>query len=422
MGVMKQGNGSTRHQPWPPSTEGDLSLAATEGALEERHKIDVKREIPPGDSGNKELAKDLASFAIDGGRLIVGIDESAGFALTPVDLKGLGDRIDMVVHSRIDEPLDVEITTIRTAADPDRGYLVVEVPVSPRAPHMVDNRYWGRAEKGKFPLGDALVTQLIERRAQWAIEPARLLDESIARDPIARASQKNAHMHIVAIPVPRGDEMMLPVFSGRDWQMDLNRMLIEARKGEGLFSPNIGSATGYFTTTSRGWACANKERDAAGALDPRQENFFIEVEVAENGPIYVRSCRATDYAYQGRKCVIEVAVLGLPHEVVKLSDVLSKAVAFSGSWDFAIAITNLRGAISYMRPQRMHSVMDSPAYDTDEYRTSTRASAQEIRARPGVIVNRLVGRLMRAIGIEQAPELQELLGRPAPAQSGAARP
>src|ERR1700674_5886981 len=116
---MKQGNGSTRHEPWPPSTEEDLRLAATEGALEEHHKVDVKREIPAGDSANKELAKDLASFAIDGGRLIIGIDESAGFALTPVDLKGLADRIDLVAHSRVDEPLDVEITTIRTAADPE---------------------------------------------------------------------------------------------------------------------------------------------------------------------------------------------------------------------------------------------------------------------------------------------------------------
>ena len=175
----------------------------------------------------KSLQRDLASFAIDGGRLVVGIDESAGFALTPVVLKGLADRIDLVAHSRIDEPLDLEVTTIRTAIDPDHGYLVVEVPVSPRAPHMVDNRYWGRTEKGKFPLGDALVTQLIERRKQWAVAPEAALDEWIVRDPIPVADQKLAHLHVVAIPVPKRDGFMLSAFSG-DPRTRFTRLVQEA--------------------------------------------------------------------------------------------------------------------------------------------------------------------------------------------------
>jgi hypothetical protein len=42
--------------------------------LEEVH-IDIKREIPSGRGANRELARDLASFAIDGGLYIIGVDE-----------------------------------------------------------------------------------------------------------------------------------------------------------------------------------------------------------------------------------------------------------------------------------------------------------------------------------------------------------
>ena len=51
---------------WTPQNETDLSAAAQRGLLEETHYLDVKREISAGRGANKELARDLASFAVDG--------------------------------------------------------------------------------------------------------------------------------------------------------------------------------------------------------------------------------------------------------------------------------------------------------------------------------------------------------------------
>src|SRR6266566_8119315 len=82
--------------PWPPTTEETLRAAAESGALEERHSVEVKRELAPGKSANKEAARDIASFAIDRGRLIYGVHEAAGFALTPIPLDGLAERIELV--------------------------------------------------------------------------------------------------------------------------------------------------------------------------------------------------------------------------------------------------------------------------------------------------------------------------------------
>jgi hypothetical protein len=88
------GSSFGRVEAWPPSTEEALSAAAREGNLKETNSIELKRELPPGDSANKELAADLASLSIDGGFLFIGVDESTGPGLSPVPLKGLAERVE----------------------------------------------------------------------------------------------------------------------------------------------------------------------------------------------------------------------------------------------------------------------------------------------------------------------------------------
>lgn len=54
-----------------------------QGLLDETHTLEIKREIAAGSGANKELARDLASFAIDGGTYIVGVDETTTPAVCP---------------------------------------------------------------------------------------------------------------------------------------------------------------------------------------------------------------------------------------------------------------------------------------------------------------------------------------------------
>ena len=56
--------------------------------LEERNWCDLNSSLAPGEGANAELARDLASFSIDGSTLIIGLDEKepGGSPLTPVDL------------------------------------------------------------------------------------------------------------------------------------------------------------------------------------------------------------------------------------------------------------------------------------------------------------------------------------------------
>jgi hypothetical protein len=55
-----------------PADEGQLRSMVAQGLLDEGHTLELKREVPPGTAANKELAKDLAQFTIDGGVLAIG--------------------------------------------------------------------------------------------------------------------------------------------------------------------------------------------------------------------------------------------------------------------------------------------------------------------------------------------------------------
>jgi len=101
---------------------------------------------------NKDIAKDVAAMANNGGVLVYGIDEDEHkrpTILAPIALRGQRERIDAVVHTSIAPP-QIQIDEHPLGSDPERGYLVVAVPASPQAPHMViadkDNRYYQRLE------------------------------------------------------------------------------------------------------------------------------------------------------------------------------------------------------------------------------------------------------------------------------------
>jgi hypothetical protein len=98
-------------------------------------------------------------------------------------LAGAADRASAMIRSSLAEPVEVEIKTFYTKDDPESGYLVIIVPASPRAPHMVivknENRFYGRIAKGNIPLTEGEVARLYQRRKEWESDREQLLDEFI---------------------------------------------------------------------------------------------------------------------------------------------------------------------------------------------------------------------------------------------------
>jgi predicted HTH transcriptional regulator len=163
-----------------------------------------------------ELAKDLAQFAIDGGTLIIGISERDDtLKLEPVELKGLKERIEQVAQSRVDPPLFVQVREIRSS-DPQKGYLVVVVPPSAMAPHMVNGRYWARGSATKYIMPDVEVWRHHERRQPVKEDLYALLEKEIERDPVPDG--KFGHLFLVATPHPEREGLLTELVTGDGWQ------------------------------------------------------------------------------------------------------------------------------------------------------------------------------------------------------------
>lgn len=95
-----------------------MRRAIADNTLDESHSWDAKRELPSGRAANKGLAQDLAAMAIDGGFLLIGLDEDKAngtFALAPQPTANMRERIENIASSAIDPPLDVRVTRIPQA-------------------------------------------------------------------------------------------------------------------------------------------------------------------------------------------------------------------------------------------------------------------------------------------------------------------
>lgn len=139
-----------------------------------------KREVEKGSGANKELARDLASFGLDSGGLLIGVEEekvNRTWRLHPVALGGLPERVEQIAQQGVDPPLFVIPHVILSSTDPTNGYVFVEVPASAVAPHMVDGIYYGRGDKIRTRLSDAEVIRYHSRRASLEEVPERLLEE-----------------------------------------------------------------------------------------------------------------------------------------------------------------------------------------------------------------------------------------------------
>lgn len=191
---------------WIPASAAEVEQAAARGDLQETPTFDAKRELPaPGK--NVHLAVDIAAMSTAGGVLLYGLGEDEHGRLTqlaPFDLTGQRERVDTIRQTAISEPPDVDIRTLPCDDAPERGYLVVVVPTSPRAPHMVTsggkNRFYGRGETGNRLLTEADIAALYAQRQRWDRDAGALLDVAMKDAPI-ETKRQHAFLHLVLQPL-----------------------------------------------------------------------------------------------------------------------------------------------------------------------------------------------------------------------------
>jgi hypothetical protein len=403
---------------WLPTSEGQLRDALDQEILIERHTLDFKRELPSGRGGNRELARDLAQFAIDGGVLIIGVDDDAH--LTPVDLQGLRERIDQVARDLVDEPLHVRIQTIPTAADPSKGYLVVTVPPSPTAPHQVDGRYYGRGDTTKHVLPDAEVQRLHQLALRRQRDAEDLLDAEVQRDPCPPELHNHAHLFAIAQPVSARSDLLQQVLQdSQGWSSFIQGKVRSGRAGQPLrddssphvWSPDLPHIIDV-SRRARGWALSAPgvqagrrvvlpESSLASPAD--YEGRLLDLEIGEDGGLRLFCGRASaelGASYSGRdaiESVFETLILGLTMRLVLIAAVVAETADYLGQWDLGIAVTGLRGLVS-SRLVRRGDMWAATPFSEDDYRQTVRVTYERLVKEPDSIVEDLTGRLNRALG------------------------
>jgi hypothetical protein len=398
----------------PLTSEAQILEAIDQGLIEESHFLDLKKEMKPGKGENKETARDLAQFAVDGGTVIVGIQEldDGSLLAVPQRLHGLPERIEQIASMIPDPPLAVIARPIPTAADPEVGFLVVHVPASAVAPHMVDGRYLGRGDKTKRYLTDGEVIRLHQQRKDYELDTLGLLNAEVNRDLYAGDERQQAHGFLLAEPLTGRAGMLVPL---TDVPIDHERLLrfalqakrpatqsllntVQARD----FSPDFSSLQSFdrrhggVAMSTYGIAAGRRLREGDGYTSHESDS---ELEILDDGGLRIYTSRLTS-GRDGVQLFFEAMAVALPHRLLALVEAAAAESGYFGNWALAFGATGLKGAYSFRLYEGWHQPEGSP-YSEDVYQSATTTSYAEATAAPGAVVDRLVGRLLRGFSTRQ---------------------
>lgn len=380
----------------PPRNEEQLRNAARSGLLVESHTLTLKRELTGGDSGNHEIAKDIAAFSLDGGAIIIGVDpDTDPPSLHPVELAGLAERIDHVAATEVDEPVSVIATPIASATEASRGVLVVEIPVSARPPHMADGRYYGRGDTTNRILMNAEVFALHERvikqHKDIAVEARENLDRLIEQNGTS------AVMVLLANPLTATEDFLMPLSASSGWREEVVNLLHGASVADHQqFVPSLREPA---KVVRRPWGVAATTWAEGRRFQGKPDQ--AEVTIYETGALAVVSGGLITYSTTNGGLsgpqVRDQVIVGQTDLIVRLAAMVSD-YGFHGSWRFGIAVGGLNGATSYTLSHGDNFDARLPRYTKNTYDQAATAAFAELTESPQLVVRLLVGPLLRSLG------------------------
>lgn len=385
---------------WIPKNEQDILTATTNGSLEETLTFDAKRELP---QKNSEIAKDASAMANSaGGVIIFGIDEDTSgrpSIPTPFELKGQREKIDNIIRTSVSEVPSYTITAIESQSNTTKGYLVLIIPPSERAPHMVivkgERRYYGRGETGNYVLSEPEVARLYERREITKASILPLLEKAIKNSPI-KEHNGFAHLHIVIKPVIQ-DECLLD--KARDLEQShkqfLDKILLEAINSNFSYQnyhPNF-SFQGWIHCPE-GYLSKMSERSESNY---KKDSLFLEVNFDGSGNLFCsRAAETTNESETDTKWFISDIVAGNTINFLEFFGAFYEKASYFGMVDIAVGLTGLKNSID----SRFHnniSLSTHRYFKNDVYSRTKRVSAMLLRENPKEVASDLVLPLISAM-------------------------
>ncbi|MFJ3320692.1 helix-turn-helix domain-containing protein [Curtobacterium sp. NPDC086286] len=406
---------------WPPQTEADVLAALERGDVVESSQLDVKLLVGSSDGERRGTAKDLASFAIDGGALLIGVREDKAnrkFTAEPIDLNDVVERIELIAATLVEPSLPVHPREIPSEKD-GFGYVWVDIPESPDAPHMVDKRYYGRGERTNRKLGDAEVIRLhrargseleLSRAALDALHNQdRYLSARPGADPHAEPVAEHGHLYLVATPHRRipglADDLL--------WESQ-EKLRAFDQASDAALNDLLRNWASHLATNSQlvqrstAISLTNFREDLGN--DRFMEQYGMELRIEADGTIGLIYTGFSDAADGEQPGVIQDGTLvGGAWKLLGVARSVAQHVGYTGSWDIALRATHLQGRQSSVLDAPRRHRGPNPAFDQPEHEQFTRVDWRELE-RPAPAVRRLTRPLLRAVGSwkvfeEHVPEL-----------------
>lgn len=376
------------------ATWDDIVAAAEGGLLGENQWCELKQMIPPSNKNtNLELARDLASLSVYGGVLIVGVTDKShevmGIELEHIE--ALRSRISQVAQTTVNPPLSPIVHDPVEGPD-GRAVLLVSLPPSAVAPHMVDDRYWGRSSDGKRVLAEPEVRQLILSRAPSEEDFLSRLRGMTERDPldafIEGAPTGQGHLYLRAEPLapmpPLPDDLEV-------------RDIVSAwGKGTSGWSGTLSDCDtkahdpeGRALTSGRGVFPAEHEYDLCHFSIKETDS---SIEVVQGG------ATAEWQPPQGETehLILDDLVVLIVRQALAAVREFSHRVGYFGQWRIGVHLTQLRGK----KRNSEGSTRNYPKFAANTYTRLSITHAAELNERPGTVAERLLRGFMRGLGAD----------------------
>jgi hypothetical protein len=391
---------------WLPESEEEIESALFNGLVREGPNFDAKEALPPV-GRNKDLARDLCAMTVDGGVLLYGVggdDPTRPDELRPLPLHGSAERIDQVAQNTIAEPPTIEIRDVPSIKNPGTGYLVVAVPSSPRAPHMVtlegENRFYGRGATGNRILTEGEIARLYERRTQWEVDREALLGEAMAAMPFESNEIEAAPITLFARPVTGSDDLLERAAAGGPID-ELVRGLPQHAREKDVF-PDQGNI-------SLGSTHDMKRRGAdvwvLGAARDPSSKYQAQLELRMNGTSRFWAVPQARTSNSGALYLLERSVTRHVLQFVEVACHLFVQAGYVGSVDLGIGLTGIQTA-------RGASLFDAfgegPVYGASDYRRTRRVTMADLKKDATAVISSLLGPLFDVIS---APNFDLFEGR-----------
>ena len=385
---------------WIPGSADELRAAVFDGIVEESSQLDFKKALPDK-KGNADIAVDIAAMTVDGGVLIYGVGEDEHGRpndMVGVELAGARERIDQVARTSIQEEPVLRITALPLNDDPARGYLIVAVPPSPRAPHQVVSsgkyqyRYYGRGATGNRILTEADVARLYARRDVWSFDRRVELLDVIESAPFDRTPGL-AFLHAFVRPVVVDDERWSRAESAQ--KHELQPQMIQAARGanQGLhYDPAIAGASAWKRQGADVWRL---ETGAGGTAD---DAVRCDLSFSGSGRLFCgRAGARLEPRYgesQGQLVIFEQIVAGNLASFFAMLNTFYEADGYVGPVDIGIALTRIAGARALSIAQGGGN--PGADYPDSDYLTDLRVTAHEL-GDPRELTRRALGRFFDAL-------------------------